>query len=89
VPDFTAAQPAVTAPTTRSKTGKTKPKIYTDGTVRYGLSYSTNEPENLQVALTNKNWKEAMDDEYKALVDNKSWHLLPHKKGSNLIDCKW
>jgi histone deacetylase 1/2 len=89
VPDFTAAQPAVTAPTTRSKTGKTKPKIYTDGTVRYGLSCSTNEPENLQVALTNKNWKEAMDDEYKALVDNKSWHLVPHKKGSNLIDCKW
>jgi histone deacetylase 1/2 len=62
---------------TRSKTGKTKPKIYTDGTVRYGLSCSTNEPESLQIALANKNWKAAMDDEYKALVDNKTWHLVP------------
>jgi histone deacetylase 1/2 len=39
--------------------------------------------------LANKRWKEAMDDEYKALVDNKTWHLVPHKKGRNLIDCKW
>jgi histone deacetylase 1/2 len=74
---------------TRSKTGKTKPKIYTDSTVRYGLSCSANEPENLQLALANKNWMAAMDDEYKALVDNKTWHLVPNKKGSNLIDCKW
>jgi hypothetical protein len=74
---------------TRSKIGKTKPKIYTDGTVRSGLSCSTNEPESLQVALANKNWKADMDDEYKALVDNKTWHLVPNKKGSNLIDCKW
>jgi hypothetical protein len=29
-----------------------------------------------------------MDDEYKALMD-KSWHLVPYKKGSNLIDSKW
>jgi histone deacetylase 1/2 len=72
--------PATTTPMTRSKTGKTKPKIYTDGTIRYGLSCSTNEPENLQVALANKNWKAAMDDEYKALVDSKTWHLVPNKK---------
>jgi hypothetical protein len=44
------------------------------------LSCTTNEPESLQVALTNKNWKAAMDDEYKALVDNKTWHLVPNKK---------
>jgi hypothetical protein len=72
--------PATTTPMTRLKTGKTKPKIYTDGTVQYGLSCSTNEPENLQVALANKNWKAAMYDEYKALVDNKTWHLVPNKK---------
>jgi histone deacetylase 1/2 len=41
------------------------------------------------VALANKNWKQAMDDEYKALMDNKTWHLVPYKKGSNLIDSKW
>jgi hypothetical protein len=43
-----------TAPITRSKTGKTKPKIYRDGTVRYGLSCSTEEPASLEIALANK-----------------------------------
>jgi hypothetical protein len=47
-----------------------------------------NEPDNLQVALQDKNLKLAMDDE-KALVDNNTWHLVPYKFGSNLIDCKW
>ena len=49
----------------------------------------TNEPENLQVALADANWKNAMDDEYKALIANKTWHLLPHSQGKNIIDCKW
>jgi histone deacetylase 1/2 len=63
--------------------------VYTDGTVRYGLSCISEEPATLQIALADKNWKNAMDDEYHALVDNKTWHLVPHKQGINLIDCKW
>jgi histone deacetylase 1/2 len=82
-------QPAPKVYKTRSKTGNTKPKIYTDGTVRYGLSCSTNEPATLQLALENSNWKKAMDDEYRALIENKTWHLVPYKKGINIIDCKW
>jgi histone deacetylase 1/2 len=74
---------------TRQQTGKRKPKRYTDGTVRYGLSCISEEPATLQIALADKNWKNAMDDEYHALVDNKTWHLVPHKQGINLIDCKW
>jgi histone deacetylase 1/2 len=30
-----------------------------------------------------------MDAEYDALMKNKTWHLVPPKKGSNIIDCKW
>jgi hypothetical protein len=30
-----------------------------------------------------------MDYEYRALMENKSWHLVPFKQSSNLIDCKW
>ena len=30
-----------------------------------------------------------MDVEYNALMKNKTWHLVPPKKGSNIIDCKW
>jgi hypothetical protein len=30
-----------------------------------------------------------MDDEYTALMDNKTWHLVPPSSNKNLIDCKW
>ena len=40
-------------------------------------------------ALAHKEWKEAMDNEYDALMKNRTWHLVPLKKGSNVIDCKW
>jgi histone deacetylase 1/2 len=84
-----SSDPQLPVHRTRSATGKRKEKVYTDGTVRYGLSCSSNEPENLQIALENIHWKHAMDDEYKALVDNKNWNLVPHKQGINFIDCKW
>jgi hypothetical protein len=30
-----------------------------------------------------------MRDEYRALQDNKTWHLVPPNSTKNLIDCKW
>jgi hypothetical protein len=30
-----------------------------------------------------------MDHEFDALVKNKTWHLVPSQKGTNVIDCKW
>jgi hypothetical protein len=30
-----------------------------------------------------------MNEEYSALVKNRTWHLVPEKEGENLIDCKW
>jgi hypothetical protein len=30
-----------------------------------------------------------MDQEFFALVQNKTWHLVPPAPGQNLIDCKW
>ncbi|KAK1629341.1 hypothetical protein QYE76_003656 [Lolium multiflorum] len=30
-----------------------------------------------------------MHDEYKALIDNKTWHLVPPSSTRNIIDCKW
>jgi histone deacetylase 1/2 len=39
--------------------------------------------------LSNKDWKNAMDAEYMALIKNKTWHLVPPHKGQNLINCKW
>ena len=39
--------------------------------------------------MHDRNWKAAMDSEYLALMKNKTWHLVPPKKGINIIDCKW
>jgi histone deacetylase 1/2 len=50
---------------------------------------TSGEPVNLQEALSNKDWKNAMDAEYMALIKNKTWHLVPPHKGQNLINCKW
>jgi hypothetical protein len=31
----------------------------------------------------------AMDEEYSALMRNKTWHLVPPTPDRSLIDCKW
>jgi hypothetical protein len=64
------------------------PRIYKDGTTRYGMLALTGEPHNLAEALSDCNWKKAMDYEYDALIKNKMWNLVPPQKGTNIIDCK-
>jgi hypothetical protein len=81
--------PASTRPRTRLQQGVRKPKVYTDGTIRYGCFTSSGEPYDLNEALGDVNWKDAMDIEYSALMKNKTWHLVPPKKGRNVIGCKW
>jgi hypothetical protein len=76
-------------PNTRLQAGIRKPKVYRDGTVRYGFLAESGEPRSLEDALGDKNWKIAMDVEFDALVKNKTWHLVPPQKGSNIIDCQW
>jgi hypothetical protein len=57
---------------TRLMDGIRKPKIFTDGTIRYANLTSSAEPYNVQEALSNPQWKAAMDDEYAALMRNKT-----------------
>jgi hypothetical protein len=33
--------------------------------------------------------QQPMRDEYNALLQNKTWHLVPPQPGRNVIDCKW
>jgi hypothetical protein len=65
-----------------------KLKVYTDGTIRYGM-LTMGIPYNLQEALSNDDWKSALDAKYSALLRNQTWHLIPPESGRNLIDCKW
>jgi hypothetical protein len=48
-------------PGTRASKGILKLKEYKDGIVRWILSASIEEPTNIDDALANSNWKEAMD----------------------------
>uniref|UniRef100_A0A0A8Y2X1 Reverse transcriptase Ty1/copia-type domain-containing protein n=1 Tax=Arundo donax TaxID=35708 RepID=A0A0A8Y2X1_ARUDO len=84
-----ASSPVQHRPVTRLQRGIRQPKIRTDGTIRYGCFTSTGEPQNLEEALNNTDWKAAMDDEYHALMKNNTWYLVPSEKGRNIIDCKW
>jgi hypothetical protein len=52
------------APRARLQSGIQKPKIYSDGTVRYASLITSEEPANLATALTDPNWKKAMDSEF-------------------------
>ena len=82
---------ASTRPFTRCQHGIHKPKQYTDGTVRWGMmaTFETGEPTTLTEALKDPKWIEAMNHEYNALLQNKTWHLVPPPKGKNIIDSKW
>jgi hypothetical protein len=78
---------------TRLKNNIVRPKQFRDGTARYGGSVQTScipmEPRSHEEALKHKEWKQAMDAEYSALVKNETWSLVPPQRGMNLIDCKW
>jgi hypothetical protein len=50
---------------------------------------SVTEPGDLQQALTDPDWKHAMDEEYAALQRNQTWDLVPPRRGINLIDSRW
>jgi len=76
---------------TRLQRGITKPKQYTDGTVRWGLTSTVepDEPTTVKAALRDDRWVTAMDNEYDALMKNRTWHLVPTPKHKNVIGCKW
>ncbi|WVZ96725.1 hypothetical protein U9M48_042326 [Paspalum notatum var. saurae] len=83
------SDPEPARPHTRLQSGIRKPKVYSDGTIKYGCFTSSGEPQNFEEAVHDQNWKAAMDSEFLALMKNKTWHLVPPQKGTNIIDCKW
>jgi len=89
LPQHTPALVPTEHPRTRLQHGICKEKHYTDGTIKYGFLTYTGEPQTLEQALGDANWKGAMDAEYLALQRNNTWHLVPPQKGRNVIDCKW
>ena len=66
---------------TRSKSGIFKPKLFT--------MTGCLEPANVSLALTDPNWKKAMNNEYQALICNHTWDLVPNSNATRVVQCKW
>lgn len=69
---------------TRAKSGIHKPNVFVTNTKL--LSF---EPKIVAQALQDPKWKEAMIDEYNALLLHHTWHLVPYNSSMNLLCTKW
>ncbi|GKA43502.1 ribonuclease H-like domain-containing protein [Tanacetum coccineum] len=80
-PPSTSQHPMVT----RSKVGivKANPKY------NFHVTTSSPIPKSPFHALRDPNWKQAMCDEYKALIDNKTWVLVPRPPNVNIVRSMW
>lgn len=45
--------------------------------------------ETFEQEINNNNWKRAMNEEYSALMRNKTWSVVSPSKDKNIIGCKW
>jgi hypothetical protein len=72
-----ASTPPLHPSRTRLQNNIIKPKKLFPGMIRFANFCSSSEPESLHEALADANWKLAMDQEYSALINNGTWHLVP------------
>ena len=74
---------------TRSKHGIVKPKkLFTYTVSKYPIPSSI-EPSCVTQALKHDVWKQAMSDEFNALMKNGTWTLVPPQPNYNIIGNKW
>ncbi|XP_078447656.1 uncharacterized protein LOC144716399 [Wolffia australiana] len=46
-------------------------------------------PRSHLEALSIPHWKEAMDQEYAALTERRTWILVPRPRNTNIVTCRW
>jgi hypothetical protein len=49
---------------------------------------ATRESQTISEAMNDDKWHQAMKEDYDALMDNKTWHLVPPSANKSLIECK-
>ena len=49
----------------------------------------SSEPTSVRSALTDPRSRHAMEEEYDALVTNRTWDLVPRPSGANVVTDKW
>ncbi|CAH9137282.1 unnamed protein product [Cuscuta epithymum] len=76
--------------TTRSKAGIFRPKpTYNLNSQHTNSPISSPLPKSHVDALRDPNWKSAMISEFTALINNKTWELVPRPSNANVIRCMW
>lgn len=72
---------------------KTKPKYLEDFVSSFALEMalfsSTDVPEKYSEAVKDESWREAVNEELKALEDNHTWELVDPPQDETIIDSKW
>jgi hypothetical protein len=74
---------------TRLKHSIRQPKVCTDATVTYSAIKTSSETTSYTTAMKDPLWRQTMNDEFQALLKNKTWHLIPPRVDINIIDYKW
>jgi hypothetical protein len=46
-------------------------------------------PSSVREVLLDPHWRHAMEEEYAALLANRTWDLVPRPLGSNVVTGKW
>jgi hypothetical protein len=46
-------------------------------------------PISARTALKDPNWLQAMTEEYRALLGNDTWDLVPPPQNANIVSGKW
>ena len=83
------------SPTPHPMTTRAKNGIYKPNSKYFSNFYATNTttipplPKDPASAIRDPNWKNAMLDEFNALVANKTWELLPRPPDVNVIRSMW
>jgi histone deacetylase 1/2 len=72
---------------TRGKSGISQPRqIFNLSAIPVDISKL---PKTYRGALSDPNWKLAMEEEYGALIVNQTWDLVPPPPHANIVSGKW
>ena len=78
--------PASSRPVTRAQMGSLPPP---PDRLTLSATHASPLPANYRSALADPNWRAAMVDEYRALIDNGTWRLVPRPPRANVVSGKW
>lgn len=76
--------------TTRAQCGIFQPNPrYADANTAIVTATISPIPKTARTALRDPHWLTAMQEEYKALMVNQTWKLVPRPPGANIVIGKW